>query len=116
MNKKRLNQFLIPLLYHFVCIGVWAETLPDHTQEWQTVYEEKFDQVGNDELPDDFFVLDGEFKVTSKDGRKCLAMSGTPVGEHGFLLDHDSQLKALSFLFPAWEDLRAEGIMFLPEP
>ena len=54
MNKKRLNQFLIPLLYHFVCIGVWAETLPDHTQEWQTVYEEKFDQVGNDELPDDF--------------------------------------------------------------
>ena len=85
MNKKRLNQFLIPLLYHFVCIGVWAETLPDHTQEWQTVYEEKFDQVGNDELPDDFFVLDGEFKVTSKDGRKCLAMSGTPVGEHGFL-------------------------------
>ena len=73
MNKKRLNQFLIPLLYHFVCIGVWAETLPDHTQEWQTVYEEKFDHVGNDELPDDFFVLDGEFKVTSKDGRKCLA-------------------------------------------
>ena len=51
----------------------------------ETLYEEKFESVEHTDLPNNFFVLEGKFVVTSKSGRKCLMMSGNPVGEHGFL-------------------------------
>lgn len=58
---------------------------PLQDQGWQILHEEKFEQIEEGSLPEDFFVLDGKFQVISNNGRKCLAMSGNPVGEHGFL-------------------------------
>jgi hypothetical protein len=49
------------------------------------VYEESFTDVAEGELPEDFFVLDGDFEVITKDNNKCLKLSWEPVGEHGFL-------------------------------
>jgi hypothetical protein len=78
--KQILSSYLIlgTTLAHFHAKAEGAE-------EWTTVYEENFDQSSEGSIPQDFFVLDGEFQVVSKDERKCLSLSANPVGEHGFL-------------------------------
>lgn len=66
---------------------------------WKVLYEEKFEQIKEGGLPEDFFVLDGEFEVSSKEGRKCLRMRGNPVGEHGFLFGPRLNEDGLEFSF-----------------
>ena len=36
-------------------------------ESWQTIYDQKFDGVEDGELPEDFFVLEGNFQVTTKE-------------------------------------------------
>lgn len=107
MNSKKLNRFFLALLCPLVCFGLEGETLPDQEEKWQTVYEEKFEQVENDKLPEDFFVLDGEFKVASHEGRKCLVMSGTPVGEHGILFGPRLRAESLELSFSCLGGLKS---------
>jgi hypothetical protein len=84
MSKKTL------ILILFYCMGTWmlqpiVDAKVESDVKWTTVYEENFESQDEGTTPKDFFVLDGEFKVISKEGRKCLSLSGNPVGEHGFL-------------------------------
>jgi len=84
MSKKTL------ILILFYCMGTWmlqpiVDAKVESDEKWTTVYEENFESQEEGTIPKDFFVLDGEFKVISKEGRKCLSLSGNPVGEHGFL-------------------------------
>ena len=68
---------------------------------WHLLYEENFDGIEEGKLPDDFFVLEGNFMVADMNGRKCLALKGLPVGEHGFLLVHEYGTNISNFLFHA---------------
>ena len=84
MNKKLLKTTILMGFFRFlITYPVHAENLD--TSSWEIVYQESFGGVKAGELPEDFFVLDGDFQVIEKEGNKCLELKGKPVGEHGFL-------------------------------
>lgn len=84
MNKKLLKTTIIISFYGFI-IKHTAHGKNLNTSCWEVVYQESFSEVKAGELPEDFFVLDGDFQVIKKEGNKCLELKGKPVGEHGFL-------------------------------
>jgi len=84
MNKKLLITTFWLTLYGLIAVKFLQAQNPD-TSSWEIVYEESFTDVAEGELPEDFFVLDGDFQVIEKEGNKCLELKGKPVGEHGFL-------------------------------
>ena len=84
MNKKLFKTTFGLPLYGLIVLSNLLAANPD-TSTWETIYEEKFTEIEEGELPEDFFILDGDFEVITKDGNKCLKLSGKPVGEHGFL-------------------------------
>ena len=84
MSKQKFKEVISPYLILAITLAP-VHTKAEGAEEWTTVYEEKFDQSLEGSTPQDFFVLDGEFQVVSKEGRKCLSLSANPVGEHGFL-------------------------------
>ena len=84
MSKKKFKE----AIFSYLSLGITLAPLhakAEGAEEWTTVYEENFDQLLEGSTPKDFFVLDGDFRVVSKEGRKCLSLSANPVGEHGFL-------------------------------
>ena len=84
MNKKLLITTFWLTLYGLIAVKFLQAQNPD-TSSWEIVYEESFTDVAEGELPENFFVLDGDFQVIEKEGNKCLELKGKPVGEHGFL-------------------------------
>lgn len=101
MNKKLLKTtFWLPF-YGLIALSNLLAGNPG-TSTWETIYEEKFSDIEEGELPEDFFVLDGDFEVIIQEGNKCLKLSGKPVGEHGFLygprLSEDSFVVSFSCL------------------
>ena len=84
MSKKKFKE----AIFSYLSLGITlapVHTKVEGAEEWTTVYEENFDQSLEGSTPQDFFVLDGDFRVVSKEERKCLSLSANPVGEHGFL-------------------------------
>ena len=94
MNKIPFKTTFWLTLYGMMAVKFLQAQNPD-TSSWEIVYEESFTDLEEGELPEDFFVLDGEFQVIEKDGNKCLELKGKPVGEHGFL--YGPRLSADSF-------------------
>ena len=94
MNKKLLITTFWLTLYGLIAVKFLQAQNPD-TSSWEIVYEESFTDVAEGELPENFFVLDGDFQVIEKEGNKCLELKGKPVGEHGFL--YGPRLSADSF-------------------
>ena len=84
MSKSSQSWFFACLFIIFHEFLAASPTQSD-SSSWNLLYKENFDRIEEGKLPDDFFVLDGNFMVTDLNGRKCLALKGTPVGEHGFL-------------------------------
>jgi len=84
MNKHKLKQAISSYLILGITFAL-VHTKAKGAEEWTTVYEENFDQSLEGSTPEDFFVLDGDFQVVFKEGRRCLSLSANPVGEHGFL-------------------------------
>ena len=84
MNKKLFKTTFGLPLYGLIVLSNLLAANPD-TLTCETIYEEKFSDIEEGELPEDFFILDGDFEVITKEGNKCLKLSGKPVGEHGFL-------------------------------
>jgi len=84
MSKQKFKEAISSYLILGITLAL-VHTKAEGTEEWTTVYEENFDQSLEGSVPEDFFVLDGEFQVVAKEGRKCLSLSANPVGEHGFL-------------------------------
>ena len=84
MNRALLGKWILCVLccIHFNAI---ADSGIKDEPVWQGLYQQNFEQIEQGGLPDDFFVLEGNFYVTTKDGRKCLALAPYPVNEHGFL-------------------------------
>ena len=85
MNKKLLKKIIATIIFHgfIVARSTYAENAD--ISIWEVVYQESFTKVKAGELPEDFFVLDGDLQVINQEGNKCLKLSGNPVGEHGFL-------------------------------
>ncbi len=84
MSKQKFKE----AIFSYLILGITlapVHTKAEGIEEWTTVFEENFDQSLEGSTPQDFFVLDGDFRVVSKEGRKCLSLSANPVGEHGFL-------------------------------
>jgi hypothetical protein len=84
MSKQKFKEAIFSYLILAITLAP-VHTKAEGAEEWTTVYEENFDQLLEGSTPKDFFVLDGDFRVVSKEGRKCLSLSANPVGEHGFL-------------------------------
>ena len=84
MSKKKFKEVILSYLILGITLAL-VHTKAEGTEEWTTVFEENFDQSLEGSIPQDFFVLDGDFRVVSKEGRKCLSLSANPLGEHGFL-------------------------------
>ena len=84
MSKQKFKEAISSYLILGITLAL-VHTKAEGAGEWTTVYEENFDQSLEGSTPQDFFLLDGDFRVVSKDGRKCLSLSANPVGEHGFL-------------------------------
>ena len=84
MSKQKFKEAIFSYLSLAITLAP-VHTKAEGAEEWTTVYEENFDQLLEGSTPQDFFVLDGDFRVVSKEGRKCLSLSANPVGEHGFL-------------------------------
>ena len=88
MHCEMNSNFLGKLILCGICcvpFNAIADSSIKDEPVWQSLYQENFEQIEQGGLPDDFFVLEGNFYVTTKDGRKCLALSPYPVNEHGFL-------------------------------
>ena len=52
----------------------------------ELLYHENFEEIEEGKLPEDLFILDGDFSVQVRDQRKCLVLPGSPVGENGLLV------------------------------
>ena len=106
MNKEIL--ILMTLLVFFITgEKISAESLPAEEENWKTLYDQPFEEIEYGELPEDFFVLEGNFQVTNKDGRKCLALAANPVGEHGFLFGPRIKGEMLEFSFSCLGGLKS---------
>ena len=111
MNRALLCKWI---LCGLCCIHFNAIADSDIKDEpvWQSLYQQNFEQIEQGGLPDDFFVLEGNFYVTTKDGRKCLALAPYPVNEHGFLFGPRINNETVELSFPEVlkkEDIRFEG-------
>ena len=114
MSKQKFKEAIFSYLILTITLA-FVHTKANGAEEWTTVYEENFDQSLEGSTPQDFFVLDGQFQVVSKEGRKCLSLSANPVGEHGFLFGPRLRGEAVRLSFSCLGGLKAEGIMFLQE-
>lgn len=54
-------------------------------QAGKVLYENNFEKVAVDSVPDDFLVLDGGFAVKETDGNKAIVLPGSPLETYGFL-------------------------------
>jgi len=80
------NRILFFLVFHLSLHNLlFGEEKDRETQDYELFYQEDFENIALGKLPDDFFILDGDFSVVNMEGRKCLELSAQPVGEHGFL-------------------------------
>jgi hypothetical protein len=77
------NLTLLLILSILSCNGLPA--LVKQRDTWKIVYEQDFEKIEEGGLPEDFFLLEGDFSVRTINGQKLLSMLGNPVGEHGFL-------------------------------
>jgi hypothetical protein len=77
------NRTLFLLLPIFFINGLQGSE--KHQVAWKIVYEQDFEEIKEGSLPEDFFLLGGDFAVRIRKGQKLLCMPGNPVGEHGFL-------------------------------
>ncbi len=84
MNKQRLPFFFWILLLLTARVGL-GQDLSEVEEYWDVLYEQSFEDVEEGGVPEDFFILEGQFSVAMRDGRKCLVLPGHPVDEHGFL-------------------------------
>lgn len=50
-----------------------------------TVFEENFDKVQGEAVPEAFTVLDGQFSVQGEGQERCLVLPGAPLESFGFL-------------------------------
>jgi len=84
MNKQIFAYFFWILLLLPFRVGL-GQNQSDAGERWDVLYEQRFEEVEEGGLPEDFFILEGQFSVAKRDGRKCLVLPGHPVDEHGFL-------------------------------
>jgi len=97
-------------LFHFTSLLMWfayyifTEIRLEGTEDlsdWEIIYQQDFEDIELGKLPADFFVMDGNFSVQQRDGKRCLVLPGRPVGDYGLLFgprltNHFTELK-LSF-------------------
>ena len=69
MNKKLFETPFWLQLWGLIVLSNLLAANPD-TSTWETIYEEKFTDIEEGELPEDFFILDGDFEVITKEGNK----------------------------------------------
>ena len=84
MNKRVSKTIILVILHGIFQSNLERKVMAD-TRSWNTIYEQSFENIEEGELPEDFFVLDGDWQVITKQANKCLVLAGEPVGEHGFL-------------------------------
>jgi hypothetical protein len=73
-----MSKYFQPLL------PVWALALLPALAA-ATLYQNDFEKVALDTLPEDFLVLDGAFAVKEADGNKFVELPGAPLDTFGFL-------------------------------
>ncbi len=81
---NKLILILFPI-WVFSGKGFAAEDERAMEREHEMVRFEGFENCSAGSLPDDFFILEGNFAVCITDKGKCLQQDPFPVGEHGFM-------------------------------
>ena len=66
---------------------------------WVVEWSEKFTNLSTGGEPENLFILDGKFLVTGNDDNKVLELSGSPVGDFGFLFGPRVMGKAMELQF-----------------
>ena len=66
---------------------------------WTIEFEENFSKLPNEVEPENLFILDGEFLVKTIEENKLLELSGSPVGDFGYLFGPRIREKAIELQF-----------------
>ncbi len=100
--NKRIQKMVC--LAGCVLTGTISVAIADGVEppEWEVLYQQDFEEVEVGSLPDDFFVLDGDFSVGMTGNGKCLVLPGNPIGEFGFLFGPRFDKKNVECAFSFW--------------
>jgi hypothetical protein len=89
---KRISQedFLIRV-FRAICgrlpiiLAVFGLAISNPLQAGEPLYANNFEKAAVDKVPDDFLVLEGEFRVKQEGGNKFLELPGAPLDTFGVL-------------------------------
>lgn len=87
MKQSTILPILLLALMSTICHAQEATTGPD----WKTVYAQPVDDRQVGPLPDDFFILKGDFAIVEFEDGKGIQAPGNPVGEWSFMAGPDAR-------------------------
>ena len=95
MNIKPLLLFVVTLFNGpFFLSGEWV-----NNNSWKVEFEENFSQLPSQSEPESLFILDGSFLINENKDGKELKLSGSPVGDFGFMFGPRVREKAMELNF-----------------
>lgn len=100
MNVKilSLSSFLF-LNILLSCTGISQSDIVKNMGAWKTEFHENFSNISSKTEPESLFILDGSFLVNQNENGKQLELSGSPVGEFGFMFGSRIRERAMELNF-----------------
>jgi len=105
ISKQIMNTRIIFLVvFNVMCSQVFCAAKSEvdnqkNKSSWTIEFEENFTKAPNEVEPENLFILDGEFLVKTIEDNKLLELSGSPVGDFGFLFGPRVKEKAIELQF-----------------
>ena len=98
------TRFIFLVVFNMMCLQIFcADKSPPgnlkNKDSWTIEFEENFSKSTNEVEPENLFILDGEFLVKAIEGNQLLELSGSPVGDFGFLFGPRVKEKAIELQF-----------------
>ena len=101
MNIKPLLLFVVSIFNGpFFLSGKWV-----NNNSWKVEFEENFSQLPPQSEPESLFILDGSFLINENKDGKELKLSGSPVGDFGFMFGPRVREKAMELNFTFLDDI-----------
>ena len=96
MNVKILPlSIFIILNTPFFLSGDFDNVIVENINSWKVEFEENFSGLSPQDEPENLFILDGSFLVDQNKAGKQLELSGSPVGDFGFMFGPRVREKAM---------------------
>lgn len=104
-SKYIMNVTILPFLIFtllnipFFLSGDFDNDIVENINSWKVEFEENFSGLTPQDEPENLFILDGSFLVEQNKAGNQLELSGSPVGDFGFMFGPRVREKAMELNF-----------------